>query len=191
MFTHRIIPAAVGIAFLALSAGSITAQSTSESDFLSCMREATERKEEALLDAVDTYYADRRAAIAERADKRIDAWDIFDGNDRRTALREADKDFRAQTREIERALDDTEDEAGDEFRTSERACNTAAREATRAERVTQTSTSTESSRRFWLPGHLFDNSVIGPIPSPLCGTNVDFDGSALWGNGRALSVCIL
>lgn len=86
-------------ALLPLAASAAT---NSDAEFRQCMRDASRRREDRIVDAARAFHHDWQNLLHERRDRIHDAWDIVDDKGRRAVLRDIDRDIRNRLRDRDR-----------------------------------------------------------------------------------------
>ena len=89
---------------------------------LLCMQTAVEKRENALIAAVDTNVAAWKASLATRRDELVAAWKLTDTKARREAVKNAWKKFRDARKTQRETLRKARKQAWDTFKTDARAC---------------------------------------------------------------------
>lgn len=89
---------------------------------LGCMQTAVNTYENTLIAVTDTYAAAVKAAQVTHRDAVTGAWGIADRDQRKTAIRNADKTQRDSVRSASRTLRDAERSAKSTYKTASRAC---------------------------------------------------------------------
>ena len=97
----------------------------SETLNLACMQTAVEKRDNALITAVDNYHTALRAALVARRDALKAAWGMSDRTARRTAIHTAWRKFRSDRHMIRFELNKARRNAWQQFRTDRRACHVA------------------------------------------------------------------
>ncbi len=90
---------------------------------LVCMQTAVEKRDNAIIIALDTYYTNVKAALVARRDALKAAWGMTDRKARKEAIRNAWDAFKGTWKKERRALDVGRKAAWKEFNKDKRACN--------------------------------------------------------------------
>lgn len=90
---------------------------------LVCMQTAVEKRDNAIIAGLDTYYTNVKAALVARRDALKAAWGMTDRKARQEAIRKAWNDFKGTWKKERRALDIARKKAWKEFNKDKRACN--------------------------------------------------------------------
>ncbi|TAL20454.1 hypothetical protein EPN90_00995 [Patescibacteria group bacterium] len=89
---------------------------------LACVQSAVEKRDNAIIAAVDTYSTHVKTALTTRRDALKAAWGMADRVERRKAIRAAWDAFRGTWRKEKRALTDARRAAWKQFRADAKAC---------------------------------------------------------------------
>jgi hypothetical protein len=89
---------------------------------LQCMQLAVVQRETSLLSADETYYNSVRTAKIARKDALNIAWTITDKNQRKTAIKHAEDNFRNAERIARKAFKDLEKQIKSSFKTQSKTC---------------------------------------------------------------------
>jgi hypothetical protein len=135
MFKARLQSSILAIVLVSiLSSGTIYAQSNQRPEYLQCMQQAVQDREDASLQLRHNYDEERIRLLENRAQDFTNLWVIDNDRDRRDEERRIERDYREALRDIERQYDDSEDEIRNGSRAAERECNDLRKQLAREER---------------------------------------------------------
>lgn len=89
---------------------------------IACVRNAIEKRDTAVIAAVDAYATAVKSALSTRKDAEKAAWNLTDRTARRTALKAAQMTYRNSVRAARKAFRDARNSAWKQFRTDRKAC---------------------------------------------------------------------
>lgn len=89
---------------------------------VACVQAAIEKRDTAIIAAVDAYATAVKSALSTRKDAEKAAWNLTDRNARRTALKAAQTTYRNSVRVARKAFRDARNSAWKQFRTDRKAC---------------------------------------------------------------------
>ncbi len=89
---------------------------------VACVQAAIEKRDTAVIAAVDAYATAVKSALSARKDAEKAAWNLTDRNARRTALKAAQTTYRNSVRVARNAFRDARNSAWKQFRTDRKAC---------------------------------------------------------------------
>jgi hypothetical protein len=93
---------------------------------LACMQAAVEKRDNALIAAIDAYHTAARAALEKRRDALKAGWALTDRTARRAALRKVWSEFKKSHKKAVQDLRKAKRNAWKQFRTDRKACGPAA-----------------------------------------------------------------
>lgn len=89
---------------------------------LVCMQTAVEKRDNAVIGALDTFYANVKTALTARRDSVKAAWGVEDPDARKAAIRKAWKDFRGTWKSEKKALKKAKKVAWKQFKEDREVC---------------------------------------------------------------------
>ncbi len=107
-----------GIVGLSMAAPAFAATSYN----VQCIQTAIEKRESSYIVAFDGYYATTRSAMINRKDSLKNAMAITDSSQRKTAIKNATKNFSTTEKNARKIKRDLEKQANSTYKTEARAC---------------------------------------------------------------------
>lgn len=104
----------------------ITPTTTSKTLNVPCIQTATEKRDQAIMSAWDTYAAAIKTALSTRLSAIKSAWAISVAKDRRAAIKTAWRDYDKAVKNAKKTMRAAKEAAWKQFRTDRRACGQAA-----------------------------------------------------------------